>query len=749
MGLLSFTLADGSCVVSNLVGKTILVSNRLPVRLAADGTPERTTGGLASALSGAKIDAMWVGWPGVAEEEVADRPALEKAMAQIGVKPVMLTTEDLSGFYEGYTNSTLWPLFHYMVNRAEFDYDWFSAYEVANRKFADAVLDIAEDGDSIWIHDYHLMLLPQLLRNSDRKLRVGFFLHTPFPSSDVFRALPDRQRLLNGLLGADIIGFHTYNYLRHFRSSLLRVLGSESQMDAVWIDEHPIHLGVYPIGHDHNGFSAVLGDDNFENAVASQARNLNGKRLVLSVERLDYTKGIPEKLAAIRTFLERNAELRADVLFVIIAVPSRQGVQEYTDLTEEVQQEVSSINGEFGSVGHSPVQFLFQSFPQADLAALYVLAEICLVTPLIDGMNLVAKEFIACKHCYEKATPGVLVLSEFAGAAQEMSHALLINPYDVREVADAMATALAMGTEERIARTTAMGSRLVRTDAAAWANLFMSDLHKVELREKVAERSASLLDLADSMAARVRAGESVALFLDYDGTLRGFVDDPDAAVPDDELCPLLQELSKHMLVSVISGRPMEFLEQHFGGLGITLVAEHGYRWSRAESPEWALIHPGIDTGWQDDVRPHLQQAADLTPGTSIEEKRSSLVWHYRRAEPEFGLWQAKGLLAELTDVTASMPVSVHHGNMIVEVASQLVNKGIAVKQLINKWQPKVAFAAGDDKTDETMFALEPELDDVDFITVNVGKSSTRAQRRTDINGLRAFLESLRDSLSKK
>ena len=727
--------------------KTILVSNRLPVRLGPDGEPVRTAGGLASALSGADIDATWVGWPGLPAEEIEDHDALRQAMAQIGVQPVLLCADELKGFYEGYTNSTLWPVFHYMVDRAEFDRDWFVDYKAANQKFAEAVLEVADEGDSVWIHDYHLLLLPQLLRESGRKLRIGFFLHTPFPSSEIFRALPDRQELLHGLIGADVIGFHTYNYLRHFRSSLLRVLGIESQMDAVWIDEHPIHLGVYPIGHDHEGFSAVLNGEDFDAAVAGQAQNLTNKHLVLSVERLDYTKGIPQKLQAIRIFLERNPKWRDNVLFVIIAVPSRQGVQEYTDLTEEVQQEVSSINGEFGSVGHSPVQFLFQTFAQSELAALYALAEVCLVTPLVDGMNLVAKEFIACKHAYEDATPGVLVLSEFAGAAQEMSHALLVNPYDVRQVADSMATALSMEVGDRTARTVAMGSRLVRTDAAAWARHFMGDLERVELRKRVEARRTSLLQLADSLAGRARNGEPLALFLDYDGTLRGFVDDPDAAVPDEDLCPLLQSLTQHMSVSVVSGRPRAFLERHFGGLGITLVAEHGYRWSRAESPPWELVHPGIDVSWRDDLRQHLQQAADLTPGAAVEEKQSSIVWHYRRAEPEFGLWQARGLLAELTDVTANLPVSVHHGNKIVEVASQLVSKGIAVKRLLGDWNPRIALAAGDDQTDETMFALESELEHVDFITVNVGKSSTRAQRRTDISGLRAFLERLRDLLS--
>ncbi len=440
--------------------KTLLVSNRLPVRLEADGEVTRTAGGLASALAGADIEATWVGWPGICTEDIEDIPAMEGAMAEVGIKPVLLSREEYDGFYEGYSNGTLWPLLHYMVERARFEDEWFGFYEQANRRFAEAVLAVAGEGDTVWIHDYQLFMLPQMLRESEMGLRVGFFLHTPFPSSEIFRTLPQRVPVLRGLLGADMIGFHTYNYLRHFRSSLLHVLGIESDMDTVLGADRVVKLGVYPIGHDHIGFANALEAPEFELALDRHAEELAGKKLLLSVERLDYTKGVPQKLRAIRRFLEHNPELAKEVVFVIIAVPSRKGIEEYTQLTEDVQREVGSINGDFGTVGHAPLQFLYRSFPQGELAALYALADVCLVTPLIDGMNLVAKEFIDCKNGGDGVRPGVLVLSEFAGAAQEMSQAILINPHDVREFVDAIDEALQMLPDEKMERTEVMQKRV-------------------------------------------------------------------------------------------------------------------------------------------------------------------------------------------------------------------------------------------------------------------------------------------------
>ncbi|MEL6714520.1 MAG: trehalose-phosphatase, partial [Planctomycetota bacterium] len=440
---------------------------------------------------------------------------------------------------------------------------------------------------------------------------------------------------------------------------------------------------------------------------------------------------------------EHAPEQRAEIFFVLVAVPSRSGIEEYDWLLETVQREVSAINGAYGSIGHAPVQFLYQSFPQPELAALYALADACLVTPLIDGMNLVAKEYIACKVEAPESRTGVLILSEFAGAAQEMSQALLVNPHDVRETSAAIGAALSMPEDEKVERAEWMGRRIAKSDSAAWARAFLARLDE----GRSAPEGGDAPNLVDAVAQMLEAASDVerpaALFLDYDGTLRDFVPVPEDAVPDPGLRPLLSKLAAQpgMHVCIVSGRPASFLEEHFKGAGLTLVAEHGYRWLRDGADDWELVHERVDTSWRDVVRPHLEQAADQTPGATIEEKRSSVVWHYRRADPEFGAWQARGLLEELTDVTANLPVSVHHGKMIVEVASQLVNKGQAVKALMDDWKPQVALAAGDDQTDESMFELDVD-GDVTFATVKVGPGSTRAKRRTDIAGLRSFLEYL-------
>ncbi len=731
------------------MNRTLLVSNRLPIRIEEDGSTVRTTGGLASALAGAGIDAQWVGWPGIPAEEVTDEAKLRASLAEVDVAPVILDEETIDGYYHGYANSTVWPILHYMLERARFDPAWYPFYRRANEAFAETVLAEVENGDSVWIHDYHLFLLPELLRQSDKQLRIAFFLHTPFPSSEIFRALPERHAILRGLLGCDLIGFHTYNYLRHFRSAILRVLGVESEVESIRREQRDVSLGVYPIGHDAKGFGEALQSASIHETLEKHQQELAGKQLFLSVERLDYTKGIPQKLEAIRLFLSEHPEERSRVVFVIIAVPSRGDVDEYRQLTEDVQREVGAINGAYGGVGHAPVQFLHRSFPQPELAALYALADACLVTPLVDGMNLVAKEFIDCKHEGEGARPGVLVLSEFAGAAQELSHALLVNPYDVVETARALKEAFVMSADEKWERTRAMRARLQRTDSAAWATTFLGDLKRQPLISEDANDSPQFPRLTDRFTSIIASRKPTALFLDYDGTLREFVAKPEDAVPDPDLCPLLTRLSSvpYLHIALVSGRPLDFLEAHFPEKHITLVAEHGYRWRRADADGWDLVHGHIDTDWKDEVMPLLEQSVDLTPGSHLEEKQSSIVWHYRRADPEFGLWRAHGLLSELTDVTASLPVAVHHGKKIVEVASQLVNKGQAVKALLNDWAPAIALAAGDDQTDETMFALDlPEH--VEYVTVKVGTDlATHADRRTDINGLRRFLVGLDERLT--
>lgn len=735
---------EDSCCYGLGMSKLTIVSNRLPVSLSPEGVATRTAGGLSSAIEGAGLseDYTWIGWGGIGEELIEDVGAHRAAVEAVGFSPVMLSSELIGGYYEGYSNGTLWPILHYMTERARFEANWPDAYREVNRKFADEIARKAEPDSRVWVHDYQLFLVPSMLRALRPDLRIGFFLHTPFPSSEIFRVLPERMEILEGLLGCDLIGFHTFNYLRHFRSSVLRILGLEAETDGLWHDDRFVRFGVFPIGHNRSGFHAAMNGEGFRDALALFGGQLGEGRLVLNVERLDYTKGVPQKLAAIRLFLRNHPELRRNTNFVLIAVPSRQGVVEYDRLTEEVQREVGAINGEFGEVGHAPVQFLHRGFSLEELAALYALADVCMVTPIIDGMNLVAKEYIDCKRENLGARPGCLILSEFAGAAQEMSHALLINPHDTPGVARALEQALLMPDHEKRNRVDAMQDRLARNDASAWSRRFLEELDRRHTMEITSE-PGSFHDLLGSVNEALAAGKKLAVFLDYDGTLRAFVDRPMDAVPDAGLLPLLGALGSHPQVdlAVVSGRPAEFLETHLGNAPIDLVAEHGYRWRPRGTAEWSLLDPRVDTAWMEEVLPHLEAAVTLTPGTEIEVKRSSIVWHYRRADPEFGVWRAMSLLSELTSVTASLPVSVHHGQKIVEVSSLLVNKGAAVDHLMRLHQPSLALAAGDDQTDETMFALRPEGIDA-FHAIKIGAGSTRAQHRTTIDGLRHFLETL-------
>ncbi|MGB0993055.1 MAG: bifunctional alpha,alpha-trehalose-phosphate synthase (UDP-forming)/trehalose-phosphatase [Akkermansiaceae bacterium] len=730
------------------MSQLILVSNRLPIRINDSGDVERTTGGLASALEGAGIegDYSWIGWGGICEEEIENKEAYKKKLGAVNVYPVFLTEDELNGYYEGYSNSTLWPMVHYMVDRARFNPSWIESYREVNKKFAEVITRDAVMGGQVWVHDYHLFLLPAMLRELRPDLKIGFFLHTPFPSSEIFRALPERYEILEGLLGCDLIGFHTYNYLRHFRSSLLRILGLEGDTDGIWHGNRHVRYGVYPIGHNRTGFHQAMKSEMYDQALAEHSERIGNGKLLLSVERLDYTKGVPQKLAAIRKFLEANPSQRSQVNFVIIAVPSRVGVEEYEELTEIVQREVGAINGDYGEVGHSPVQFLHRGFPMEELAAFYALADVCMVTPTIDGMNLVAKEYIDCKRKQQNARAGVLILSEFAGAAQEMSHALLVNPHDTGGVAKTIEQALAMSKDEMWTRVRAMQDRLARNDAGAWAKRFLGDLQQQAEENDEREYHGTLAEVGQDMISQVQAGETVGFLLDYDGTLRGFVDRPEDAVPEQEILDVLEKLSSHPQVklAIISGRPRSFLDQYLGHLPIDLVAEHGYFWKRI-GEDWKMLDDRADTSWKDAVMPHLEWAVTLTPGSEIEVKRSSVVWHYRRSDPEFGLWRAKGLLSELTDSTASLPVSVHHGQKIVEVASQLVNKGVAADLLLKDWKPSIALAAGDDQTDENMFAITPEGTE-HLHTVKVGSGSTRADHRTTIKGLRRFLSDITDQI---
>src|SRR3954447_17653808 len=428
------------------------VANRLPVTIDVEHDKiSKSSGGLVAALEGVSTDQYqlkWLGWPGAAIDDPSARQQIDRKLREeYNAAAIYLSDDEAEGFYEGFSNSSLWPLLHYMPSRFRYEPSWWDAYVTVNRRFADHVLEMARDGDLVWVHDYQLMLLPQMIRRANPKLRVGFFLHTPFPAFEIFRCHPKRGEIVAGLLGADLIGFHTFGYLRHYRDCVRRLLDLESELTDIRHEGHTSHLGVFPIGINARRFAELLDSSEFESERAKFEESNRGKQVVLSVERMDYTKGILHRLDAIDLFLadlkERGPKEAMDaVKFVFVSVPSRENVEEYQALREEVEGRIGRLNGQYATLHNSPIKFIHGSVSPTELAALYATARVCIVTPLIDGMNLVAKEFVACQRTGEQDEPGALILSEFAGAAEELFNALIVNPYDAQAVAHAIGEGL-------------------------------------------------------------------------------------------------------------------------------------------------------------------------------------------------------------------------------------------------------------------------------------------------------------------
>jgi trehalose 6-phosphate synthase/phosphatase len=722
------------------LGNLFIVANRLPVTLHDDlEHSTKSSGGLVAALDGIDVEGgqtsvHWIGWPG--RDIATDRqPEAEQFLHErYNATPVFLSVAEQSDFYEGYSNSSLWPLLHYMPTRFRNESAWWAAYQAVNRKFADAVLARAVESDTVWVHDYQLMLLPQMIKADRPAIRVGFFLHTPFPSYEIFRYLPQRDELVAGLLGADLVGFHTYGYMRHYRSCALRLLGLDAEFASIRHHGRTTHLGVYPIGINAAKFDAQLDSSDHAERREALAANHRGVQIVLSVERMDYTKGILHRLEAIDLFLAQRSQAERDVVrFIFIGVPSREGVAEYQTLRDEVERQVGRINGKYATLHNSPVLFIHGSVEFADLCAMYELADVCMVTPLIDGMNLVAKEYVACqRNCRAVGQAGVLVLSEFAGAAVELHRALIVNPYDQQAVADALRDALAMPQDERCDRMEAMRDRVMRHDARAWAGQFLTDLARHDpVTEPPHPAAEARAILRRTIADRTRR---VALFLDYDGTLREIVTDPGAASPTRPILELLDRLAAltNVDTTIVSGRVASDLDRWLGRYPFGLVAEHGATVRRpGVGATWERLADAHDFRWKDQILPLLHNYAESTPGTHIEVKATGLVWHYRRADPEFGQWKAKSLTEELSNLTANLPVHVRHGRKIVEIAASTVNKANAVLHLLAETEARLGhpydlvLCAGDDLTDESMF----QIDRSDLLTIKVGFVDTRATYR--------------------
>jgi trehalose 6-phosphate synthase/phosphatase len=767
--------------------RLIIVSNRAPVTVVRgpDGIRyEPSSGGLATGLRAFverqratknPLEIVWVGWPGVAVEP-NEQPAVERHLLdRFGVLSVFLPIETMERFYQGFCNKTIWPLFHYFPSYSSFDQELWQEYIAVNQIFAERVLAIAQPGDIIWVQDYHLMLLPKMLRAKLPNSTIGFFLHIPFPSYEVFRLLPSdcRPEILEGLYGSDLIGFHTRDYSTYFLRSTLRILGVEDRMGEVFYDERVIKIDALPMGIDYERFHSAPERPEVQAEIAALRKHLGDNKIVLSIDRQDYTKGISNRLEGYDLFLESNPEWRQKVTLVMVVIPSRAGVEDYQTTKSHIDETIGKINGRYGTLDWTPILYQYRSISFPELSALYNTSDVALVTPLRDGMNLIAKEYVASRT----NNRGVLILSEMAGAVDELDASIIINPNNREEIATALLEAFEMSEEEQGLRIELMQKRIERFDVVTWAETFLADLQKIKKEQR--RLSPKTLGERDrtSLVTSFRRAASRLLFLDYDGTLTSIVRHPSEAAPSKELLTTLREISEvpNTRVVIISGRDRRTLDEWFAGIPVDLAAEHGLlvkkregQWTRIKGirevwkgrllprfkrtstkrpkvevlqADWTVLKP-VREYWQMKLLPLLKHYVDRLPGSFIEEKDFSLAFHFRESDPEASRNRIREMVHHLRTLTNHMDLQLFQGKKVLEIRNAGIDKGVAALHWLSEVSGARDFilSIGDDTTDEDLFRVMPQ----GAYSIKVGSEASNAMY--NVEGPRDVLGLLRDFL---
>lgn len=678
---------------------------------------------------------IWVGWPGgvVTAAEEGDVRELLRPRRSV---PVFLSAEDEALFYDGFSNRVLWPLSHYFLDGVRIDPRWWEGYRAVNRLFSRVVESVVQPDDIIWVHDYQLMLLPALLRASNPSARLGYFHHIPFPEYELLRVLPAewRRELIEGVLGADQIGFHTHSYAEAFLRAARRDRGELATLGEIDRGTHTARVGVYPMGIDVERFERGAKSP-LTATERTRLDHLFGERtVVLSIDRLDYTKGLVHRLRGFERFLERNPTEHERVMLALIVVPSRVGVPAYRAMKRAIDQLVGSINGRFSTANWNPIVYRYVNLAPAELEALYQRGDIALVTPLRDGMNLVAKEYVAARG---DDAPGVLILSAAAGAADELAGAITVDPADEGSISSALEQAIQMPPAERRERFQTMLGQIRRQTVHRWGREFIGALLELPTPRPL----AGLATVARAVVPKFRHARRRLLFLDYDGTLVGFKVDPAAVEPDRELLQLLDRLTRDAGTSlvIVSGRGRANLERWFGHLPVGFIAEHGATVMSFDGVWSGPLDP--NEGWKRRIRDVLDQFVFGVPGSFVEEKASSLVWHYRGASGGGeGVLRAEARARDLVDFLLTFNgqanLRILQANKAVEVQRGGLDKGSAARRFVDAVPYDFIGALGDDRTDEDLFGALPG----EAYTIRIGEAPSRARfRLTDFTEARLLL----------
>ncbi|XP_077251103.1 putative alpha,alpha-trehalose-phosphate synthase [UDP-forming] 7 [Tasmannia lanceolata] len=657
--------------------------------------------------------------------------------------PAFLPPDILSKFYHGFCKQHLWPLFHYMLpfsadHGTRFDRSLWEAYVSANKLFSQKVIEVINpDDDYVWIHDYHLMVLPTFLRRRFNRLRMGFFLHSPFPSSEIYRTLPVREEILKALLNLDLIGFHTFDYARHFLSCCSRMLGLEYQSKRGYIGleyyGRTVGIKIMPVGIHMGQIENVLSLADKEWRVAELRQQFEGKTVLLGVDDMDIFKGIDLKLLAMEQMLKNHPKWQGNAVLVQIANPARGRGRDLEQIDAEIRASCRRINKEFGRPGYEPVVFIDRPISVSERIAFYTIAECVVVTAVRDGMNLIPYEYIVCRQgitesesSSEPSGPkkSMLVVSEFIGCSPSLSGAIRINPWNVEATAEAMNEAISMAEPEKQLRHEKHYRYVSTHDVAYWSRSFMQDMERTcrdhfrrrcwgiglsfGFRVVALDPNFRKLNIDTIVSAYAKANNR-AIMLDYDGTVM-----PQAAInktPSAEVISILNTLCKDPknIIFIVSGRGRDSLGKWFSPceqLGI--AAEHGFFLRWAGNKEWETCGQTTDFGWIEIAEPVMKLYTEATDGSFIETKESALVWHHKDADPGFGSSQAKEMLEHLESVLANEPVAVKRGQYIVEVKPQGVTKGLVAEKILssmtqNGKQADFVLCIGDDRSDEDMF----------------------------------------------
>ncbi|KAG5228675.1 alpha,alpha-trehalose-phosphate synthase [Salix suchowensis] len=714
--------------------RMIIVGNQLPLR--AHRSPDSSGGwcfcwdedSLLLQLKDGLREDVEVIYVGSLKEEI--EPSEQDDVAQTLLEtfkcvPAFIPPDIFTKFYHGFCKQHLWPLFHYMLPLSpdlggRFDRSLWQAYVSVNKIFADKVMEVINpDDDYVWVHDYHLMVLPSFLRKRFNRVKLGFFLHSPFPSSEIYRTLPVRDELLRALLNSDLIGFHTFDYARHFLSCCSRMLGLSYQSKRGYIGleyfGRTVSIKILPVGIHISQLQSVLNLPETESKVAELHDQFRGQTVMLGVDDMDIFKGISLKLLAMEQLLTQHPNKRGEVVLVQIANPARGRGRDVQEVQSETKAAVRRINETFGSPGYTPVVLIDRPLQFYERIAYYAIAECCLVTAVRDGMNLIPYEYIICRQGNEKLdetlgiTPSaprksMLVLSEFIGCSPSLSGAIRVNPWNIDAVAEAMNSALIVPEPEKQMRHEKHHKYVSTHDVAYWAHSFLQDLER-SCRDHVKKRCWGIgfglgfrviaLDpnfkklSVEHIVSAYKRTKNRAILLDYDGTmmLPGSI----SRTPNMETVGVLNSLctDPKNVVFLVSGRDRETLTEWFSScekLGI--AAEHGYFVRTDHDAEWETCVSVPDFDWKSIAEPVMKLYTETTDGSAIEAKESALAWNYMYADPDFGSCQAKELLDHLESVLANEPVTVKSGQHIVEVKPQGVRKGLVAERLLETMKLK-------------------------------------------------------------